>query len=294
MLLNIMPNTCPLIITRGKNKGKACGYVNKKCRHKNIKCPHCGIIFTVETSYIRHQTICDDKISRLKLKCCSTLSHPDPNNKSNSRKERIKITIKHMHVESGPDNNILLEKIEKLQRELDEVKKQPAVHHHWNIVVGMNFFDELVHKMGKGHAIKYLTNIATEGKPLDVISKLYLEGTEPKSYPIACQDHDHFRYIGADHRVIDDKGGHGISKLVSSGVHNALLLAANEAINEQVAKSDYDCYNIAPIQSYVANMRQLFPCDHIVTELSHMTRNPNHPFFTDADAFKIESTLDDS
>jgi hypothetical protein len=283
-----MPNTCPLIITRGKNKGWACGDVNKKCRHRNSKCPKCGVKFTIETSYIRHQT----------NKC-------RPISSAKNKKERITITVKHQHTteKSGPDpyqpiipvqsqskvkvtvdpdvSDVLLEKIERLQRELEEVKNQPSVHHHWNIVVGMNFFDELVQKMGKGHAIKYLSDIATEKKPLDVINKLYLEGTEPTSYPIACQDHNHFRYIDDQHRVIDDKGGHGISKIVSRGVRHALLLAANEA---------NDCYNIAPIQSYAADM---IPNDQVVNGLALMTSIPNHPFFTDDDAFKIESTLDD-
>lgn len=303
-----MPNTCPIIITRGKNKGKACGSVNKKCRHKNIQCPNCNGHFTVETSYIRHQAVCKGKgksdlktsprkqeapIRTIKIRV-KTLDDTDTTLSS--------ININSNRNNNAPDNNVLLEKIEQLERELNVVKNKPAVHHHWNIVLGGNFYDELVDKMGKSHAINYLTELASTGKPIDIINKLYLEGNSPEKYPIACRNNTgnesegipHFRYIGSDHRLIDDKGGRSISKIVSSGVHNAMLLAANEAINEQVENRNYDDFNIGPIQRYAANMRNTLPQDHIISELSHMTRIPNHPFFTDEDSFKIESTLSDN
>ena len=82
-----------------------------------------------------------------------------------------------------------------------------------------------------------------------------------------------------------------MSKLVSSGVHEALILAANEAINEQVSSENYDCFNIEPIQRYVADMRNSLPEDRIINELAHITNIPNHPFFTDEDLFtgKLDS-----
>jgi hypothetical protein len=297
-----MPNTCRVIITRGKNKGQACGDVNKKCRHKNIECPHCGIRFTVETSYMRHRANCGSVDMDIKTSPSPSPSPP-----------RIKLKVKIAEFEPAPTiaaptiaaptiaaptiadpvAHKLLRKIERLERELEVVKNKPAVHHHWNIVLGMNFFEELVGKMGRADAINFLTDIATEGKPVDVITKLYLEGNSPTSYPIACQDHDHFRYIDAEHRLIDDKGGHGISQIVSSGVHEALILAANEAIQDHVQTENYENFNIAPIQKYVADMRRSLPQDRIISELAHMTSIPNHPFFKDSDSFNIKSTLAD-
>ena len=280
-----MPNTCPIIITRGKNKGKACGDVNKKCRHKNIECMKCGAKFTVETSFMRHQSQCTG-ISEER-----TVRHTKPTTM------KVKVKVKSPHPDPPVekiDSVVLLQKIQKLEQELEHVKNKPTTveqHHHWNIVLGMNFFDELVHKMGKNHAINYLTEIAQEGKPVDVINKLYLEGTVPTKYPIACRDQDHFRYIDADHKVVDDKGGVGLSKLVSTGVHEALILAANEAIHEQVSSQNYDCFNIEPIQRYVADMRNSLPEDRIIDELAHITNIPNHPFFTDENMFtrKLDS-----
>jgi len=182
-----------------------------------------------------------------------------------------------------------------LERELEDVKSKPTTiqHHHWNIVLGMNFFDELVQKMGsKDHAINYLTEIAAVGKPVDVIHKLYLEGNNPTSYPIACRDQNHFRYINSEHRLIDDKGGHNISKLVTNGVHDALLLAANEAIRKQVESQNYDSFDIQPIQQYVIDMRRKLPKNQLLSELASVTSIPDHPFFTDEDSFRIESTRD--
>jgi len=174
-----------------------------------------------------------------------------------------------------------LQKIEKLERELEEVKQTPVQHHHWNIVLGMNFFDELVHKMGKDHAIDFLSDIAQEGKPVDVINKLYLEGTSPNEYPIACCDRNHFRYIDSEHRIVDDKGGHEISKIVTSGVHDALVSAANESLHVHGTRDQFNA-----LQRYITDMKRSLPKDRIISELAHITSIPNHPFFTiiDTDA----------
>lgn len=339
-----MPNECPIIITRGKNKGKECGHVNKKCRHRNNQCPHCGIRFTMETSYSRHMSTCTGdrklpmepkvvinvtvkstgappeprpELTREEIKARARAKRerawgvkpqiletkpipqpkpsPVPKPESESESESKSKTKTKTKPKPGSDledklhtipNHILLEKIEELQRELEVVKQTPAVqvqHHHWNIVLGMNFFDELVLKMGKDRTIKFLSGIAQEGKPVDVINKLYLEGTSPTDYPIACRDTDHFRYIDSDHRLIDDKGGHEISKIVTSGVQDALVLAAKEVLDtEQI---DY-------LHKYVEDMRRSLPKDRIIHDLAHMTRIPNHPFFTDNE--ESEPILDTS
>lgn len=284
-----MPNTCQIVITRGKNKGKACSDVNKKCRHKNVQCPHCGIRFTVETSFTRHRSRCNPGSgSGILGPIILGPGLPDP-----VPKKYVMIKIKiptNIHVKTPHDdtmdNNMLLQKIEKLERALEVVKNTPTTvqHHHWNIVLGMNFFDELVTKMGKSSAINYLTGIVQEGKPMDVINKLYLEGTCPTKYPIACRDQDHFRYINSDHRLIDDKGGHGISRLVSTGVCDALILAANEVLKDEE-------HNVESIQHYVQEVKKSPPA-RIINELSDMTSIPNHPFFTDEDSFRIDCTLD--
>jgi hypothetical protein len=176
--------------------------------------------------------------------------------------------------------SVLLDKIEKLERELNTIKQTtsaqaqaPTVqHHHWNIVLGMDFFDELVMKMGREHTINFLSGIATEGKPVDVINKLYLEGNIPTDYPIACRDRDHFRYIDSDHRLVDDKGGHGISNIVTAGVKDALISAANE---------DGGSFDVDVLQKYVADR------DRVISDLAHITSIPNHPFF------KLDEQSDD-
>lgn len=221
---------------------------------------------------MRHQSTCDGlgvefippKKIQLSVSAKSTDNRDGDKDQTQDRPHHV-VTVK------TRKEDILLERIEQLERELKEVKKKPPVHHHWNIVVGSDFFSELVEKMGRGHAVEYLSEIATEGKPLDVINKLYLEGTEPTSYPIACRDEDHFRYIDSAHRIVDDKGGHGISRIVSSGVHRALVTAASEINGTE------------GIQNYVADMRNSLPPDRIVSQLAHMTSIPDHPFFRDED-----------
>lgn len=59
-----MTNTCNIIISRGKNQGKKCYEVNKKCRHKITYCPNCNAEFSVETSYYRHMKNCDGNIKK--------------------------------------------------------------------------------------------------------------------------------------------------------------------------------------------------------------------------------------
>lgn len=284
-----MPNACPIIITRGKNKGKACGDVNKKCRHKNNQCPYCGIRFTVETSYTRHISTCTGE-GQMPIPPKQSVAvkvrsfHTGPKlvslDSDMSREPQIRLIRDRNPSRSPPptqyvSNQVLLRKIEKLERELEEVKQTPVQHHHWNIVLGMNFFDELVHKMGKDHAIDFLSSIAQEGKPVDVINKLYLEGTSPSEYPIACCDRNHFRYIDSEHRIVDDRGGHGISKIVTSGVHDALVSAANESLNVHGTREQFN-----NLQRYITDMKRSLPKDRIISELAHITSIPNHPFFT--------------
>lgn len=276
-----MPNTCQIIITRGKNKGMACCEVNRKCRHKNIECPHCGVHFTVETSYSRHMTTCKggDKQRVEPIRRMRARNESDTRNAKSPARSSVTPTE-------------LMQKIEKLEKELEQVKNKPTTVNHWSIVIGGNFYDELVSKMGQDDTVHFLTSIADTKTPLDVISKLYLEGNAPDDYPIACRNHDHFRYINSDHRIVDDKGGHNISKIVRSGVHDALIHAANAAIREQVSTESYDKFDLCKLQDFIADMRNHVSGDRIISELSRVTSIPNHPFFSAS--VDNASNLDDS
>ena len=269
-------NNCLIVITRGKNKGKTCSEVNKQCRHCNMSCPHCGTNFTIETSYYRHINSCRDLVTPKSVKDYIT------------NRKKVKIGVKqNTHAMSELSGRMLLQKIENLEKELEKVKNQPTTIHQWNIVLGSNFYEELVSKMGKADAISFLTSIAVQGNGIDVIRKLYLENSAPDDYPIACQNTDHFRYIDSDHQLVDDKGGQSIGRLVSSGIHNAIILAANEMISQQVAgdtneNQSYDRHDtIISIQSHIAGLCHSMTTERIVSDLAHVTCNPNHPFFLD-------------
>jgi len=254
--------------------GKKCGEVNRKCRHKVSYCPHCGSEFAMETSYYRHIKVCDD-----------VGSNTNNGRKKVTIKPRIKIKNNENinNVKPAVEMHSLLDRIRLLEKELEHVKTRPTTVHNWNIVLGSNFYDELVQQMGQQSAINYLMEIASESKPIDVISKLYLEGNDPSDYPVACRGRDHFRYVTAEQKIVDDKGGHNISKYVSNGVMNALVSAANDAITEQM--SDDNCTEggkLIAMQDHMLQMQHLASKENIVSRLAELTNNPNHPFFQES------------
>lgn len=301
------PNTCQVIITRGKNQGKACYQVNRKCRHKDMSCEKCGTVFTMETSYYRHVRTCNKSITEnSKLATDETetaitapkrklkLTKKPPVNVETVSEDRVKIvknipykqkvnTVGESVLSQNPKEYVqLLTRIQGLEKELETVKQRPTTIHQWNIVFGDNFYEQLVNRMGNEEAINFLSDMAAHGTPVDLISKLYLEGRDPADYPVACRDKDHFRYINSEKRIIDDKGGHSISKLVSAGVRDALITAANEhsaGAIEGNTDEDEEIEEITIIKDFVTNMPELMSKEAIIRKLSEITTNPNHPFF---------------
>lgn len=49
---------CSILIENGKNRGRTCGAVNKRCRHRMQTCALCKVQFTHESSYYRHIRTC--------------------------------------------------------------------------------------------------------------------------------------------------------------------------------------------------------------------------------------------
>lgn len=271
-------SNCQVVISRGKNMGRRCGEVNRKCRHKISYCPYCGAEFTMETSYYRHIKVCDNAVKDNGSRKKVTIK-PKPKRKAPANKQQV---------EPPPEMHTLLDRIKLLEQELEQVKTRPTtVTHNWNIVLGSNFYEELVQQMGQQSAIDYLMEIASESKPIDVISKLYLEGNDPSDYPVACRGQDHFRYITSEHKIVDDKGGHNISKIVSNGVMDALVLAAQDAITEQMADEGEDNEGNVPqdkllaMQDHMLQMQRMVSKRDIVSKLAELTNNPNHPFFNE-------------
>jgi hypothetical protein len=252
-----MPNGCSITITRGKNKGKICSSINKICRHQNITCPHCNDVFAYKHTYASHSRGCNIIEPHL------------------TTKKKINVVKKF---------NLLdrIHKLEKRNRDLeDKVKEVETQPRNINniMVIGTDFYQELVTMIGKDRALEFLTCSAVSGKPIDVIDKLYLEGKDPMCYPIACRNTDHFRYLSDDSNVVDDHGGAIIGDIVINRLQNAFLMAANEIISKQVGgEGDGDSDVLRSVQQHITTV---YDKHDIVYQLAAATSNAKHPFFRD-------------
>jgi hypothetical protein len=257
-----MPNTCSITINRGRNKGKVCKDVNKTCRHQNMQCENCGEIFSYKHTHSAHMKLCAPH----KRKTTVVKKYDDDEDMSQPAIiERLK-KLEHQN--------------QVLKNQVQQVADQPRSIHNI-MVIGNDFFQELIAKIGKQRAIEFLSSTASAGKPIDVIGKLYLEGKEPNNYPIACRDEDHFRYLSHDdkggRKVVDDRGGVIIGDIMMNRLQNAFLMAANELITNHVdggIESDRDV--LRSVQN-VATINK----NTLVYQLAEVTTNANHPFFLD-------------
>lgn len=262
-----MPNQCSITIKRGRNKGKLCREVNKTCRHQSIQCPNCGEDFSYKHTYTSHAKTCQYQTReqhKPKLR-----PRPRPKLSGSPMASEILARIHNLEQEN-----------KDLKNKVQEVADQPRNINNI-MVIGNDFFEELTAKIGKDSAVEFLSSAATTGKPIDVIDKLYLEGKDPMSYPIACRNEDHFRYMSNDgqggRKLVDDHGGAIIGDMMMNKLRNAFLMAANELISKHVEgsiESDKDVLrsvqNIATVDKNV-----------IVYQLAEATNNSNHPFFVD-------------
>ena len=265
-----MPNHCTAPITRGKNKGKVCRDVNRICRHQKHSCPHCGEDFSYKHTYVTHTKCCAN--SRRKV-------HIKPKPKSNTKRGLLSADACLMD---------RLEELEKRNRILEQkvnfVEKQPRSIQNI-VVIGNNFYQELVEKLGKDCAVDFFASTAVAGKPLDVVEKLYLEGKDPMHYPIACRDRD-FRYLGDDSNVVDDRGGKIIGDIMCRRLQNAYLMASNEIISQAVEPGEGE-YDVSQSDGLLDNLRRVQEISgacykrEIVDRLAEATENREHPFFQD-------------
>lgn len=252
-MLYTMPNSCTMEITRGKNKGKLCKDINRICRHHKIVCTVCGEVFSYKHTHAAHIRIC---AGRKKI-------HPQ-----RRQTDELQQGIQERLDELEKRNKILESKVLN-------VEKQPRNINNI-VVIGTDFYQELVEKIGKDQAIDFLTVSA----PMDVISKLYLDGKDPMNYPIACKDSDHFRYLDDNSSVVDDHGGRVISDIVIKRIQNAFLMVTNELINESVEQDkDYHASGmVLQMQDKISNYSK----EDIVYQLAEATNIEGHPFFRDA------------
>jgi hypothetical protein len=257
---------CDIVFHKGKNKGKPCGSVSKICRHQRTECSTCGHVFGYKHNYTAHLKLCGELASKVK--------------------PSVKVVKKNpVIVEKSTEDEQIIERLSRLEKEnkmfeqqLHQQASRAQINNYYNfVVVGDNFFDELIHVMGKSNAVDFLANAAVEGKPLDVINKLYLEGRDPSKYPIACRkalEVSNFRYLNNKRQIVDDHGGSVLGREVSDKIQNAMLRATNELIKDGLD----DKYDISHLQRNLASISNGL---HLVNDLANVTENELHPFFKD-------------
>jgi len=214
-------------------------------------------------------------------------SASEQEHKQRKKKTRIRKRTHRRRDNMDMDKSEIIARLHDLEREnknlkdkVQQVAEQPRSINNI-MVIGNDFFQELTAKIGKDSAVQFLSSVATTGKPIDVIDKLYLEGKDPMNYPIACRNDDHFRYLSHDgaggRKLVDDHGGAIIGDLMMNRLRNAFLMAANELISKHVdgtAESDKDV--LRSVQNITTVDKKM-----IVYQLAEATNNSSHPFFLD-------------
>jgi len=271
---------CQVLITRGKNKGKTCGSVNAKCKHVTelMECDVCHMKFDRSTSYYRHRNAHQDgpKVKPTPTRTTHSAkpmaptpvppsSLPSPSDPPDSPKPERDVYIRLLRLEEQND---------ALRKEVEVLKHKPMTTNNYIAIVGSNFYTELIEKIGKNDAIKFLTGNCVKS-PLSVFQKLYLDDRSPDDYPVACKDELHFRYLDSNKRVIDDCGGTTIGSVMSQQITDAVLHAAADFEIEGQGNSVYGLDHIRKIRERFAELDK----DTMIRDLAYITNNPNHPFF---------------
>jgi hypothetical protein len=281
---------CDIVFHKGKNKGQLCGDVSKVCRHQRMKCTTCGHIFGYKHNYTAHLKTCMGMGMDMDMDMA-----PAPISKL---KPAVKVVKKSPIIiakkpKNKEDDTTIIERLSRLEKEnklfeqqLQDQASRPQVNNYYKfVVVGDNFYDELINVMGKSDAVDFLANAAAKGKPLDVINKLYLEGRDPNKYPIACRHAkpvSNFRYLNNKHQIVDDKGGSSLGRAVSDKIQNAMLRATNELIKDGLDNK----YDLTHLQRTLASMGNGL---HLVNDLANVTENELHPFFKDDNVIFLDN-----
>lgn len=215
-------NSCTINITQGKNKGKMCGEVNKKCRHKPATCEFCNRVFKRDTSYFNHIKTCSPNIS-VKI-------------------HELEIAIAKLSSQSLINTQVIKEQIAKIKPTIEERIAQlpPSVTNNIQIVINdAGVFKSLCDNMGVGDATSFLCELACKPKIMTLFEKVYLEGP-PSEYPIANNNGKDFYYHDSDNNLICDIGGKNITRLGERLMQNTFLQAADPLLKRFVSQNDGD------------------------------------------------------
>lgn len=258
---------------------------------RSYSCRYCGTMFNNRSNKYRHEN-----------KYCQQNSNSVSTSVQTKRQKTVKIKrsppIQRQRIEvkvkakakdpdtSETDTQEILEELNNLRARVQKMENEPR-YNNW-IIIGSDMFNEMIDKYGRSEALSFLTKSALTGDSVDVIKKLYMDGVDPKQYPIACKNYHHFRYLNDKREVIDDEGGQSVRKIFSDRAHRAMVLATNEMMKDELDQfqpdpeqpNDLDVGDmfrkLGDVQCRLASVNSLD-----IDRLAGMTNNPNHPFFLD-------------
>jgi hypothetical protein len=204
-----------------------------------------------------------------------------PKNKADKVKVKIKVKTPISEVSEPPANKDIMEELQDLRQRVQKMESEPR-YNNW-IIIGPDMFSEMINRYGRTEALNFLTKSALTGDSVNVIKKLYLDGVSPEKYPIACKNYSHFRYLNDKREVIDDQGGQSVQKIFSDRAHKAMVLAANEMMQDELEQSSSEedpetsrFRQLGNVQCVLSSVQTLD-----IDRLAGMINNPNHPFFVD-------------
>jgi hypothetical protein len=263
-----MPYTnCQILITRGKNVGKACGEVNKKCRHIQKQCILCGKTYSRDTVYSAHAKKCTinaEQFSRIEFLLTKKL-YKKLEDKAAAVATAVAATAPTTITNINTINNI-------------NIYQTVAINE-------VGAFKALCDKMGVSEATDFLCDLASKPLVMPLFEKLYLEG-DPASLPIANNNGKDFVYRDSNDELVHDVGGNKIAKLGERLLKNAFVEATDPLIVRFMGKNegeqdgdDVDYDKFIELQNGATSVR---PDKAFIKELYPKTYNPGHSFFAGA------------
>jgi len=149
-------------------------------------------------------------------------------------------------------------------------------------VITDDLYDQIVNQVGKRECIRFLF----QSMDLDIVTivdKVYLSGKDKDQYPIACKNKTHFRFIGTDHKLVDDINGNLIVSTVIKSVQNAYLKASADLIQGHMEDNQIDTlykkYDIRSVHKRIKQISTTVQRERLRQGLVNKVTNPIHPFF---------------
>jgi hypothetical protein len=267
-------------------------HIRKSCNkgkitETNFRCINCNKFFSAKSSLTRHITrVCKKqkkKISFVAKK--DDIDHEVALKRSERQCETLTLALELAlkQLNSNKSKTVLKQSnILKQSNKHDEIDLCPKIDGKISILSD-NILETLTLRLGKKESVNFLMTNFLKKSYGKIIEAAYLHGKKSDQYPISCSEGSHFRYLDDKGKLIDDKGGDDIVKMMIYHIQNAVLRVTNILIKKYVSDSDttplYDTFDIGKVQGELCEISKPRIKTKIKKYLSKRVLNPNHPFF---------------